>query len=55
MNLCEGFADTSRFRAVRRDIQAQELGFEEQRSADTVAGLLAESGRVQRWLDSRRS
>jgi hippurate hydrolase len=45
MQLIDSFADFGRFRAIRRDIHAHpELGFEEQRTSDKVAGLLAEWG-----------
>jgi hippurate hydrolase len=45
MNLVDGFADISRFVALRRDIHAHpELGFEEHRTSKIVAGLLAEWG-----------
>jgi len=45
MKLAESFADVSRFVAIRRDIHAHpELGFEEHRTAEKVAGLLEEWG-----------
>ena len=45
MNLIDSFADVSHFVAVRRDIHAHpELGFEEHRTAQMVAGLLREWG-----------
>ena len=45
MHLIDSFADTSRFRAIRRDLHAHpELGFEEQRTSDKVAALLGEWG-----------
>ena len=45
MNIADPFADMSRFVAIRRDIHAHpELGFEEHRTSDQVARLLAEWG-----------
>ncbi|MFT3719122.1 M20 aminoacylase family protein [Pseudorhodoferax sp.] len=45
MAILDAFADVGRFRALRRDIHAHpELGFEEHRTSDLVAGMLAEWG-----------
>ena len=45
MHIVDSFADTSRFRAIRRDIHAHpELGFEEHRTSEKVAALLTEWG-----------
>ncbi|KQP38086.1 M20 aminoacylase family protein [Pseudorhodoferax sp. Leaf274] len=45
MPILDAFADTGRFRTLRRDIHAHpELGFEEHRTSEIVAGLLAEWG-----------
>jgi hippurate hydrolase len=45
MNLADSFADFTRFVDIRRDIHAHpELGFEEHRTSDKVATLLAQWG-----------
>jgi hippurate hydrolase len=45
MPILDSFRDVSRFQTIRRDLHAHpELGFEEQRTSDLVARLLAEWG-----------
>ncbi|MFM7010079.1 MAG: amidohydrolase, partial [Betaproteobacteria bacterium] len=45
MNVNDAFADYSRFIKIRRDIHAHpELGFDEHRTSEIVAGLLKEWG-----------